>query len=83
MPCLAPGFGPGAGLLMRLGFAPFRGSNPRASAAHGPLPRTPGRGLSRVLGPMVLTLDLAAPHVGEAAMRKMAAEQEQPKPWHR
>ena len=70
-------------LLMRLGFAPFRGSNPRASAAHGPLPRTPGRGLSRVLGPMVLTLDLAAPHVGEAPMRKMAAEQEQPKPWHR
>jgi len=40
-------------LLMRLGFTPFRGSNPRASAAHGPLPRTPGRGLSRVLGPIV------------------------------
>jgi hypothetical protein len=32
------------GLLMRLGFAPFRGSNPRASAGHGPLPGRSGEG---------------------------------------
>jgi len=32
---------------MRLGFAPFRGSNPRASAGHGPLPNS-GEGASAV-----------------------------------
>jgi hypothetical protein len=41
----APGWKRGRGLLMRLGFTPFRGSNPRASAAHRPLPpSTQGRG---------------------------------------
>jgi hypothetical protein len=31
------------GLLMRFGFAPIRGSYPRASAGHGPLPERSGR----------------------------------------
>ena len=43
----------GAALLMRLGFAPFRGSNPRASASHGPLPGRLGEGARSVTGPMV------------------------------
>src|SRR5215475_10453027 len=34
----------GAALLMRFGFTPIRGSNPRASARHGPLPGCPGEG---------------------------------------
>ena len=34
----------GAALLMRFGFAPIRGSNPRASAGHGPSLNAPGRG---------------------------------------
>src|ERR1039457_2052514 len=37
---------PGKGQLMRFGFAPIRGSNPRASAAHRPSPGTQGEGLA-------------------------------------
>src|SRR5262252_5673190 len=40
MPCS----GQPKGLLMRLGFTPFRGSNPRASAARRPSPWMHGRG---------------------------------------
>jgi Phosphotransferase enzyme family len=35
---------------MRFGFTPIRGSNPRASAAHKPLPERPGRGLRSPYG---------------------------------
>jgi len=40
-------------LLMRLGFTPFRGSNPRASAAHGPSLACSGEGACLVPGPKV------------------------------
>ena len=43
---LAVAFPAVKGLLMRFGFAPIRGSNPRASAAHRPSPGTQGEGLA-------------------------------------
>src|SRR5215468_5471746 len=57
---------PRSELLMRLGFTPFRGSNPRASAAHRPSPRASGERavvrdrLSPTIGP-VTTLKDSAP----------------------
>ncbi len=41
---LGVAFAAAKGLLMRFGFAPIRGSNPRASAAHRSSPRQRGRG---------------------------------------
>jgi hypothetical protein len=40
----------GAALLMRFGFTPIRGSNPRASADHGSSPCIAGERVARLLG---------------------------------
>jgi hypothetical protein len=45
---------------MRLGFAPFRGSNPRASAVHRPLPQARKEGAERTTGRKVATQRRAA-----------------------